>query len=101
MSISTNNFSFIEQEQLEKMTKKELISYIHELEAYASQRKVQKSNKKNDVLDIIQNHQPISRQEIADMMNISVENTSSLLTYLRKDGYKIGKNHEGNYFIMN
>lgn len=73
---------------------------IDELEATIAEKKVKKSNKKYDALEILKTSSPISILEIADKMNISTKNVSSLLTYLRTDGYVIHTDQHGRKFLV-
>lgn len=94
------NFNELTNEQLNKMTKAQLIELIHEATEQLNKRRVQKSNKKYDVLKILQEQSPISILDISNIMEISTKNVSSLLTYLRKDGHKIHTDCEGRKYLV-
>ncbi|MGL4668236.1 MAG: MarR family transcriptional regulator [Saezia sp.] len=59
-----------------------------------------RSNKKFDVLDLLRNNEALSIAEIANQLNISSKNVSSLLTYLRKDEYIIHRDHTGRVYLL-
>ena len=77
----------------ELMTKsvEELVEIILEM----NMPREQKSHKKFDALAILKRGKPVSIMQIAEEMNISTKNVSSLLTYLRKDGHEIMTDHLG------
>lgn len=81
-------------ENLATLSKEELIAIIMELTAV----KAQKSHKKFDALAILKEG-PATILEIANKMNISTKNVSSLLTYLRRDGITIYTDNVGRKFI--
>jgi predicted ArsR family transcriptional regulator len=83
------------RENLESMTKDELINLILNL----NEVKEQKSHRKYEVLEILKSKSPISILDISNLMNTSTKNVSSLLTYLRRDGVKIYTDDGGRKFL--
>ena len=82
--------------ELNEMTQAELIDIIVELQ----QAKTKKSNKKYAVLEILK-HGPKEILEIANELDISTKNVSSLLTYLRQqDNIKIHTDDKGRKYIV-
>lgn len=80
----------------------ELEARIADLEAQLAEAKKpreQKSNKKYDVLKLLQQG-PHSTSELAEKMQTSKNNIGSLLTYLRKqDGIILHKNENHQHYI--
>lgn len=87
-------------EQMSKMNKGKLIECLTEAIAQLNARKVQKSNKKYLVLDILKRGTPISILDISNELEISTKNVSSLLSYLRKDGVTIHTDDKGCKYIV-
>ena len=51
--------------------------------------------RKEEVLELIREKGKISIKEMGEVIGISERNISSQLSYLRKDGFKFGKNSKG------
>jgi len=88
------------------MNKEELLACVEELENQLvcledrlSKAKVIKTGRKDEVLEIMQEHRKISVVDIAKIIGISPRNVSSQLTYLRRDGYAIATDSKGRKFI--
>ena len=99
--LSPNEIKQMSDASLMKLTKAELIEQLrHTADEAAKRPRLQKSHKKFGALKILQESGPASIQEIADQMDISTKNVSSLLTYLRKDGYIVHTDHEGRKYLV-
>lgn len=93
MTINLNSINF---DALETLNKSQLIEIIQAQHAKLS---APRSNKKYDVLAILRTGRH-SVQALADQLDITTKNVSSLLTYLRKqDGIIIHTDHEGNKYM--
>ena len=100
MNATTNktfNAATYNIENLESYNKSQLIEIINHLHARAT---APRSNKKFDVLDQLRNNEALAIADIATNLNISAKNVSSLLTYLRKDGYIIHRDHLGRVYLL-
>lgn len=90
----------------EKMTKKELIQEIENLQGTVLdlQTKIAKTKtgdgRKSQVLDLLRKSGSISILEIADKLKISAKNVSSQLTYLRTDGFQIFTDPKGRKVLV-
>lgn len=84
-------------ETLDTYNKAQLIEIINHLHARAT---APRSNKKFDALDQLRNNEAMGIADIANALNISSKNVSSLLTYLRKDGYIIHRDHMGRVYLL-
>ena len=88
------------QEDLSKLNKNQIIELLLEAYSKLNERKDQKSNKKYLVLDILKRGTPISILDISNELEISTKNVSSLLSYLRKDGVTIHTDDKGCKYIV-
>ena len=59
------------------------------------------SNRKKEVLEVLKESgkDGVSIMEIGNRLNMSSKNVSSILSYLRKEGVKIGTRSDGKKFI--
>ena len=94
---ATFNAASYNIETLDTYNKAQLIEIINHLHARAT---APRSNKKFDVLDQLRNNEALAIADIAGNLNISAKNVSSLLTYLRKDGYIIHRDHLGRVYLL-
>jgi biotin operon repressor len=60
---------------------------------------ITKPGRKDEVLQCFEGGKHLSVPQIARMVGINERNVSSQLTYLRKDGHKIGTDSKGFKFI--
>jgi Mn-dependent DtxR family transcriptional regulator len=115
--ILSNEFNLLNKKELKKMTKSkdELNSIIenHELieshlvevidnlmNEIQSLKENSKDGRKSQVHKILIEQSPISIKSIAQQLNISTKNVSSLLTYLRSDNINICTDSNGLKFII-
>lgn len=75
--------------EYESMTKEELIEML---------KTKQGRGRKEEVLDLVKEGR-ISIEGIAAKVGITNRNVSTLLSYLRKDGYAFGKDSKGRIYI--
>ena len=82
-------------ENLDKLTKEELIATIKKMQASKD------GGRKKEVLDLLISvgKKGIKIKDIAEQIGISERNVSSQLSYLRKDGHSIGSKSNGNKYI--
>ena len=91
---------------MENMTKTELIKRNENLEQIILDLQVQLENSRNSsgrksqVLELLKENSSISILDISKKLSISTKNVSSLLTYLRTDGYKIFTDNHGKKVLM-
>jgi biotin operon repressor len=83
-------------EKVGKFKKEELVEMM--LELLGNKRKFKKG-RKDEILEILVSGGSYGVEELAKMVGISGKNVSSQLTYLRKDGVKIGTRSNGKKFI--
>jgi len=86
-----------------EMSKSELLACIEELESVlcyleSKNGKTFKEGRKSEVLAILQQGR-ITVKDLAKKVGISERNISSQMSYLRKDGVKIGTDSLGRKFI--
>ena len=99
-TMTAQSITELTRESMERMSKKELIENLTMAITMLNERKEQRSNKKFVVLEILKRGHPISILDIANELNISTKNVSSLLCYLRKDGITIHTNEKGEKYIV-
>lgn len=90
------------REFVEGMDKVERDEFIKEMLIECGFKKVKDGDgRKTEVKKILEDvgSEGISIMEIGKRLNISAKNVSSILTYLRKTGMKIGTRCNGNKFI--
>jgi predicted transcriptional regulator len=86
-----------QERKYQEMTKAQLISHIHQLEEKIDQlvkSRQRSGSRKFEVLELL-SQGPISILDIANRLNISSKNVSSLLCYLKKDKWGLIVNEEG------
>ena len=77
------------------------IDLVNELYEFHSKPAINsKTGRKTEVLELLKKA-PMSILELSNVINIKTQNVSSQLTYLRKDGVKIGTNSNGQKFLEN
>lgn len=86
-------------EVIATLNKENLKNYLTLALEELAKRKEQKSHKKEILLELMKQDGPMSIQEMADKMEISTKNISSLLTYLRKDEHQIHTDGQGRKYI--
>ena len=82
-----------------KMSVEEMMEVIENLKKENEKLVLKVSSKekgrKDEVLELIREFGKISIKDLGLKIGISERNVSSQLSYLRKDGYKFGKNSKG------
>jgi len=85
-----------------KMSMDEMVKMIEELNRKNEEliKKVSSKEKgrKEEVLELIREKGRIGIKEMGEKIGISERNISSQLSYLRKDGYKFGKDSKGRIY---
>ena len=81
------------------MTKEELIEKIQELETKIQELESRKSSgRKEQIISLLQEGRK-TIDELSEKLGITNRNVSSQLSYLRKDGWKFGKDSKKRIFI--
>lgn len=81
----------------QEMTKSQLIDHINNLNdqiVNLKKSRQRSGSRKFEVLEIL-SHGPMSILDIANQLGITSKNVSSLLCYLKKDGFGLIVNEEG------
>lgn len=86
------------REEVGKFKKDDLIEMF--MEMLGNKRKFKKG-RKDEVLEILQEGGSFGVNELSKLVGISDKNISSQLSYLRKDGYKIGTRSNGKKYLEN
>jgi len=90
--------------ELMELKKEELVEMIIDMESvlcYLEEKggKKFKEGRKEEVLKVLMDKKRVSVKEIGRIVGISERNVSSQMSYLRKDGVKIGTDSLGRKFI--
>jgi len=90
-----------------EMTKEEMTKMIEDqaqiildLQVKNESLKMNGSNRKKQVLELLRNHNSISILDMSKKLGITAKNVSSQLTYLRSDGYKVFTDNFGKKVLM-
>lgn len=81
---------------LDTYNKSQLVEIVQHLHSVNS---APRSNRKNEVLEQLRNIEATTIAQLAEILNTTSKNISSLLTYLRKDGYIIHRDHIGRVYL--
>lgn len=79
----------VDMNKLNELSKEELILLV---------MRGKGSGRKNEVLKLLKDGR-ISIEDIAKKIGIERRNVSTLLSYIRKDGYNLGKDSKGRIYI--
>jgi len=76
------------------------MNQVHLMNEVQSLKENSKDGRKSQVEKILREQSPISIKSIAQQLNISTKNVSSILTYLRSDNINICTDSNGLKFII-